>query len=127
MKFSKGFTLIEVIITIVIMAVAAAAFVMFFGKAFTGSAVPVGQVIRQYQLIQRMEDITSQYRNDITTDTSFSLTAFQTDHIVGTDYVDNSRTGLIPLTSSAGGYTTANVLRVTLINGDQSLVSIFTQ
>jgi len=46
MKHNKGFTLIEVIITIVIMAVAAAAFLAFFGKAFTGSAVPAGQPLR---------------------------------------------------------------------------------
>ena len=129
MKFSKGFTLIEVIMTIVIMAVAAAAFLAFFGKAFTGSAVPAGQVQSQYNLIQRMEAITSQYRNDITNNASFSLAAFKTDHVDGTLYVDSTKTGLIPpLTSSDGVYTTTQpVLRVTLTDGKQTLMSIFTQ
>jgi len=110
MKFSKGFTLIEVIMTIVIMAVAAAAFLAFFGKAF-------------------MEAITSQYRNDITNNASFSLAAFKTDHVDGTLYVDSTKTGVIPpLTSSDGVYTTTQpVLRVTLTDGKQTLTSIFTQ
>ena len=129
MKFSKGFTLIEVIMTIVIMAVAAAAFLAFFGKAFTGSAVPAGQVQSQYNLIQRMEAITSQYRNEITNNTSFNLTTFQTSFVDGTLYVDSTKTGVIPpLTSSDGVYTTTQpVLRVTLTDGKQTLTSIFTQ
>jgi prepilin-type N-terminal cleavage/methylation domain-containing protein len=128
MKFSKGFTLIEVIITIVIMAVAAAAFLAFFGKAFTGSAVPVGQVWSQYKLIRQMETITSNYRDQITNNTSFSLTAFKTSYIDGKGYdVDDTKTGLITLPSSDGLYTTQNVLRVTLTDGKQTLMSIFTQ
>ena len=130
MKFSKGFTLIEVIMTIVIMAVAAAAFLAFFGKAFTGSAVPAGQVQSQYNLIQRMEAITSQYRNDITNNASFSLTTFKSSFVDGKGYdVDDTKTGVIPpLTSSDGVYTTTQpVLRVTLTDGKQTLTSIFTQ
>jgi prepilin-type N-terminal cleavage/methylation domain-containing protein len=127
MKYSKGFTLIEVIITIVIMAIAAAAFVTFFGKAFTGSAVPPGQVWRQYRMIQQMETITSNYRDQITNNAAFSLATFKTSFVDGTDYVDSTKTGLITLTSSTGGYTTANVLQVTLTDGNQTLMSIFTQ
>jgi prepilin-type N-terminal cleavage/methylation domain-containing protein len=128
MKCSKGFTLIEVIMTIVIMAVAAAAFLAFFGKAFTGSAVPAGQVQSQYNLIQRMETITSQYRDQITNNASFSLATFKSSFVDGTQYVDNTKTGLITLTSSDGVYTTTQpVLRVTLTDGKQTLMSIFTQ
>ena len=129
MKFSKGFTLIEVIMTIVIMAIAAAAFLAFFGKAFTGSAVPAGQVQNQYKLIQQMETITSQYRDQITNNASFSLAAFKSSFIDGTQYVDSTKTGVIPpLTSSDGVYTTTQpVLRVTLTDGKQTLMSIFTQ
>jgi prepilin-type N-terminal cleavage/methylation domain-containing protein len=128
MKFSKGFTLIEVIMTIVIMAVAAAAFLAFFGKAFTGSAVPAGQVQSQYKLIQQMETITSNYRDQITNNASFSLTTFKSSFVDGTQYVDSTKTGLITLTSSDGVYTTTQpVLRVTLTDGKQTLMSIFTQ
>ena len=129
MKFSKGFTLIEVIITIVIMAIAAAAFVTFFGKAFTGSAVPPSQVWRQYRMIQQMETITGNYRDQITNNASFSLAAFKTSYVDGKDYVDSTKTGLITLKDSTNSYTTANVLQVTLTDtdGNQTLMSIFTQ
>ena len=126
MKHNKGFTLIEVIITIVIMAVAAAAFLAFFGKALTGSAVPAGQVQNQYKLIQQMETITSQYRDQITNNASFSLSTFKSSFVDGTQYIDSTKTGLITLTSSDGLYITQNVLRVTLTDGKQTLMSIFT-
>jgi len=128
MKFNKGFTLIEVIVTIIIMAIAAAAFLAFFGKAFTNSGIPVGQVFSQYKLIKQMETITSQYRNQITSNpTSFDLTTFQSTYVNGQQYVDSTNTGLITLTSSDASYTTANVLRVTLTDGKQTVMSIFTQ
>jgi len=127
MKFSKGFTLIEVIATVVIMAIAAAALVSIFGELFYGSAVPVGQVQKQYKLIQQMETITSRYRDQVTKNTSFSLSTFKSAYVDGQDYVDSANTGLITLTSSDSTYTTGNVLKVTLTDGTQTLVSIFTQ
>jgi prepilin-type N-terminal cleavage/methylation domain-containing protein len=124
MKSRKGFTLIEVIMTIVILAIAAAAFMAMFGRQFTGSAIPAGQVERQYRLIQQMESITSEYRNRLSNEaTPFSLPQFQT--YVGTlPYVDNSRTGM--MTFTYGTATTRAYLRVTLRDGDQTLMSIFT-
>jgi prepilin-type N-terminal cleavage/methylation domain-containing protein len=127
MKFSKGFTLIEVIITIVVMAIAAVALLKIFGTAFTGSAVPAGQVGRQYNMIQQMEYITSQYRNEITHNTSFNLATFKSTYVDGKQYVDSTNTGLIHLPSSDGLYTTNDVLRVTLTDGKQTLMSIFTE
>ena len=127
MKFSKGFTLIEVIATVVIMAIAAAALVSIFGELFYGSAVPAGQVQKQYKLIQQMETITSRYRDQVTNNTSFSLSTFKSEYVDGQDYVDSANTGLVPLTSSDSTYTTGNVLKVTLTDGTQTLVSIFTQ
>ena len=124
MKDCKGFTLIEVIITIVILAIAAAAAIGYMGTSFTGSAVPAGQVQRQYQLIQRMETITSQYRDEITNNTSFNLTSFKNNYIDGKPYVYTPQTG--PITFVYGGSTTRNYLRVTLKSGDQTLMSIFT-
>ena len=127
MKGRKGFTLIEVIIAITIMAIDAAAVVAIYGKAFTGSAVPAGDVKYQYQLIQQMELITSQYRNEITNNTLFSLATFKSTYVDGKQYVDSAHTGLVTLPSSDGTYTTANVLKVTLTDGKQTLMSIFTE
>lgn len=126
MTDKKGFTLIEVIVTIVVMALAATAFMTYLGRGFTRSAIPVTQVQSQYRLIQQMEIITSQYREQITANpTSFTLSAFRDNYVTGQPYVDSGKTGLITLTS--GTYTTQYVLRVTLVDGDQTLMSIFTQ
>jgi hypothetical protein len=71
-----------------------------------------------------MESITSEYRNRLSNEaTPFSLPQFQT--YVGTlPYVDNSRTGM--MTFTYGTATTRAYLRVTLRDGDQTLMSIFT-
>ncbi|MGP8154897.1 MAG: hypothetical protein ACLQBQ_12315 [Smithella sp.] len=128
MRFSKGFTLIKVIVTIVIMAIAAACIVAIIGKAFTSSGIPAGQVLSQYNMIKQMETITSQYRNQITSNpTTFNLTTFESTYVTGQQYVDSTHTGLITLASSDGSYTTANVLQVTLTDGTQIVMSIFTQ
>jgi prepilin-type N-terminal cleavage/methylation domain-containing protein len=129
MKFSKGFTLIEVIISIIIMAIAAAALLKIFGTAFTGSAVPAGEVQSQYKMIQQMETFTSQYRDQVTNNAAFNLATFESTYIDGKPYVDGTKTGLIPpLTSSDGLYITQSaLLRVTLTDGKQTLTTIFTQ
>lgn len=124
MKFKKGFTLVEVIVTILILAIAAAAMMAMFGRQFTGSAVPAGQVQSQYRLVQQMETITSQYRNELTNNASFSLTSFKNDYIDGKPYVYSSQTGMV--TFNYGGVASRSYLRVTLKDGDQKLTSIFT-
>jgi len=120
MRLSKGFTLIEVIIVIVVMAIAAAAFVTYFGRAFTRSAVPAGQVIIQYDLIRQMEDITSRYRKEADAGTlTANWATFKA-----------SCTGNCTCTPATqiGAYTTAlEHLQVTCTNGDQTVFAIFTQ
>ena len=120
MNFSKGFTLIEVIITIVIMAIAAAVSVAYFGKSFTGSAVQAGLVQKQYALIQKMEEITSDYRNRVDAGMDAAQwTAFQT--------FCNVRCTCTPSTT-IGSYTTATQhLQVNCADGDQNVFAIFTQ
>lgn len=140
MKLSKGFTLIEVIISIMVMAIAAAALLKIYGTAFTGSAVPAGEVQSQYNMIQRMETITSQYRNAVTNNTSFTsscvvdstntftLAAFKSNCIDGTRFVDSTNTGFITLTDTTNSYTTqSSILQVALTDGKQKLTSLFTQ
>jgi prepilin-type N-terminal cleavage/methylation domain-containing protein len=120
MKFSKGFTLIEVIITIIIMAIAAVALLKIFGTAFTGSAVPVGEVQSQYNLIQQMEAITSSYRKELDAGT---LTA-------DWDTFKSSCTGKCTCnpTSTIGTYVTQTEhLQVTCRDGNQTLFAIFTK
>jgi type II secretory pathway component PulJ len=119
-----GITLIEIIITIIIMAIAAVMIMVIFGKQFTGSAIPVAQVQSQYKLVEQMEKITSQYRDQITNNQSFNLASFKSSFIDGKPYVDSANTGMVTFTY--GARTTQQCLKVTLKDGDQTLVSIFT-
>lgn len=121
MKFSKGFTLIEVIITIVIMAIAAAVSVAYFGKSFTGSAVQAELVKKQYALIQKMEEITSRYRT--LADAGTLTTNWGTFTTSCPSQCD------CKVTKTISGTETTNLdhLQVTCTDGDQSVFAIFTQ
>ena len=123
MKNNRGFTLIEVIITVTLIAIAAAMFVAYMGTSLTQSPVSSGMVAKQYALIQEMELITSQYRQEISNET-LDLTSFKA-------YVDNNYMPHIDssnlVTLNSGSYTTQQVLAVTLKDGDQTIMSIFTQ
>ena len=126
MSHPKGFTLIEIIITILVLAIAAALFVAYMGTSLTGSAVPATQVQKQYELIETMEKITAEYRRRISNEaTPFVLTAFET-YVRTQNYVDQTKTGIVTLNSP--GYTMIRpVLVVVLADGNQSLMSVFTE
>ena len=127
MKSNRGFTLIEVIVIMTIMAIAAAMVITYIGTSFTQSAIPTSQVNSQYKLIQQMEIITSKYRQALPTDGStLDLCAFKTANIDGQPFVDatpaNTR---CDFTLTSGTYTTRSALLVTLTDGQQKLQSIF--
>jgi len=124
MRTNQGFTLIEVIITIVILAVAAAAMTAFFSQYFRGSTIPAGQVQSQYRLIQQMELFTSQYRYEMQNNSAFDLSTFKSTYIDGKTYVDGSKTDM--RTFTYGAKTSTQYLRVTLTDGAQTLMTIFT-
>jgi prepilin-type N-terminal cleavage/methylation domain-containing protein len=136
MKTSRGFTLIEVIITLTVMAIACTMVITYIGTSFNQGAVPAGLVGRQYALIQQMEVITSQYRNQLSianqlTNGTLDLGTFKANYIDGKPYVDSGNTYIKSINSSGNTYTTGNVLLVTLTNSmssyTQTLQSIFTQ
>ncbi len=122
MKHSSGFTLIEVIIIITIMAIAAAMFVSSMGKSFTQSPASTGLVNKQYQLIQQMEIITSKYRQALPI---ADLCSFKTTYVDGQPFVDAANTSCT-YTLTSGTFTTKSALLVTLTDGNQKLQSIFT-
>ncbi len=137
MKSNNGFTLVEVIVILTVMAIAVTIVISYMGTSFSKSAVPTGLVERQYRLIQQMEVFTSQYRNELTTNsgtlTPVQLATFKTNYIDGKPYVDAANTSIRTLTN--GSYTTQSVLVVTLtepvqpakaLQEPQTLLSVFT-
>jgi len=134
MKISKGFTLIEIIITLTVMAIAATMALTYTGgTSFTQSAVPAGQVSSQYKLIQQMEVITNSYRQALEAGggTIADLCAFKLASVDGKEFVDTTPANTrcdFPMSDISGAYTTTQiVLLVTLTDGQQKLQSIFTK
>ncbi len=68
----SGFTLLEIILTLVIGAVVAATFVGYLGTAFTKSSIPIQRLRQAFELQQVMENITEDYRENYTSDLSVS-------------------------------------------------------
>jgi prepilin-type N-terminal cleavage/methylation domain-containing protein len=127
MKLSKGFTLIEVIVIIIIMAIAAALFASYMGRSFTQSPASAGLVNYQYRLIRQMEIITSKYRQALPIADLCTFKSGNVDVVVdGLVVVDAANTSCTYKLTN-GTYTTQNVLLVTLTDGQQTLQSIFTQ
>jgi prepilin-type N-terminal cleavage/methylation domain-containing protein len=63
-NLKSGFTLIEVIITLVVVAVAAAMMAVYFGTLYTQSSVPISRLVAAGNLNQIMERITADYNNE---------------------------------------------------------------
>jgi prepilin-type N-terminal cleavage/methylation domain-containing protein len=61
--FEYGFTLIEVIITLVVIAIVAAMIAVYFGTSYTQSSVPISRLMSAGKLNQIMEKITGDYNN----------------------------------------------------------------
>ena len=127
---NNGFTLIEVIVTLVIAAIMGAMLVTLMGTNLVKSALPVSLVGNQYRIVQEMENITGRYREEIKNGTLNITTFIATyESALGSSipYKDSAATGLITIPSTDGTYTTKQILRVTLRNGDQSVQAFFTQ
>lgn len=58
----RGFTLIEIIVTLVIVAVMGTMIYVYFGKAFSESATPVVQIQKYTDLHRTMENIRADYQ-----------------------------------------------------------------
>jgi len=132
-KYSKGFTLIEVIVSIVIVAILGTVLVSYMAAGIEKSGLPVIWVRQEFNIFQTMEKITADYQKALLS-SPFSLGDFTTDKVapyagggmtVTTDYINIDRgdgtltTGLIS--------TTGLILRVKLQKGDQTVTALFTR
>jgi prepilin-type N-terminal cleavage/methylation domain-containing protein len=126
----NGFTLIEVIVTIVLGAVASVLLIQFMGGNMERSLMPLVRVDQSYKLTTVMENITAHYKKLLLTDAS-PLATLEADI--------NSNTpnfGVYTATLSYIEFNTGNespcsadcrVLRVDLQNGEHRLTSLFTR
>jgi prepilin-type N-terminal cleavage/methylation domain-containing protein len=132
----KGFTLIEVIITLVVAAILGTILVQFMGTSLTRSAEPVIMVQEGFSLSEVMEKMTAHYKYLLATDSNH-LTNFKDDiengnitentpyfgdYSIQTAYITFSGGNEAP--DTAGGN---KILKVIIHKGDQSLAALFTK
>jgi len=129
---SKGFTLLEIIVTLILISITGVVMFPVLRTNLTKSAVPVVRLDNQYQLIQAMDRLTACYRDKIRNDSSNIITEFTSDCLTDGDvspFVDAGNTGSVTgqITGISYNPQSTNILRVTLVEGDQTLVSFFTE
>jgi prepilin-type N-terminal cleavage/methylation domain-containing protein len=123
-----GFTLIEIILTLVIAAVVAAGLVQYFGTSLWQSSIPIERLRQALELQEVMENITADYRENYTS----NLTGLQT-NIGDNDYsppsytVVENETGFIVFDDDnvAVGTDTSTLLKVTIKNDSGILTTLF--
>jgi prepilin-type N-terminal cleavage/methylation domain-containing protein len=122
----KGFTLLEIIVTIILVGITAAIMFPVMGTNLIRSAEPVNRLNDHHLLIQEMDRLTGLYRDAIQNDT-LNINTFKTTYVDTSIYVNAGETSFITLSDGTYTTTSPNILRVTLVNNSQSLVALFTQ
>lgn len=132
----KGFTLIEVIVTIVIGAIASVLLIQFMGGNMERSLTPLVRVDRSYELTTVMEKISAEYKRLLLTnaDPLFALeTHIQTTYGAYAPPLDpSSQLKYIDFNSGNTELDTAcsgpgcRFLKVSLVYGEHRLVALFT-
>jgi prepilin-type N-terminal cleavage/methylation domain-containing protein len=136
-KSTRGFTLIEVIVTLVVAAILGTILVVYMSGGITKSGIPIIWVQQEFGVYRAMERITAVYQNDLKT-TPFSLATFsakidtpgEVNTICGSNTCIDNVSVVNTAFPAAGGTengTDTNIVKVTLRKGDQSLTALFTQ
>ena len=133
----EGFTLLEIIVTLILVGISAAIMFPVMGTNLTRSAEPVNRVDDQYLLVQEMDRLTGLYREAVDADTledttsdNFDLSVFKTTHVDVNPYRLAGETYY--LERNADAYVTSvsgatHFLLVTLALGDQKISTLFTE
>lgn len=140
MRNQKGFTLLEFIVTLVLVAVVGAMVVSFMGTPVTQSGRSVTWMKDEFELSGVMERMLADYREQLNAGT-LDLAAFVADRdtaaeinaLYGSniDDVQVAATDFQPDPAPSADYTEggadSTIQKVTLGKGDQALVTIFTE
>ncbi|MEI7636485.1 MAG: type II secretion system protein [Syntrophus sp. (in: bacteria)] len=145
MKKNSGFTLLEVIVTLIVASILGTMLVTFMGSTMTGSVQPLLRVQNANTVSQVVENITADYNklnsDDIGNNTTIALSTLKTNvqngnistntpyygayAIVYNDYVIlNSNGTTAPIADTSGNNRT---LRVCIKQGSQTLTTLFTK
>ena len=135
---NKGFTLIEVIISIVVAGILGTILVVFMGTSIVQSGTPVNMVRDQYRINQVMENIVADYKQKIK-DGNLNLGSFPAailsasywanDVSISTAYVsysDGDGNGVYDEATCSYGTGCKN-LKITLSKGYQKITALFTE
>lgn len=132
----NGFTLLEIIVTILLAAILAAILSLYMDTSLSQSAKPILQIQHSLSLSQVMENMTADYKKLMATD-SDPLANFKTDIEEGNDsektpyygeytitaqYIEFSSGAEVP--DSSGNNRT---LKVTITAGGQTTTALFTK
>ena len=134
----KGFTLIEIIVTIILAAIMGTIFIQFMSKSLTKSAEPIRLVQKSYSLNQIIEEITADYKNLLDSGSDTVLTTLKT-------YIENGnisgnnpyygqytqQTNFIAFDESNNEISDTSgdnrILKATIASDNQSITVLFTK
>jgi len=135
---SPGFTLLEVIITLVVGAILMALIIPYLGTALTKSGLPLTQLRATLTVYQTMENITADYRKQ-QADATLDLSTLQNNiGAAGSDQansygeyhvVDNHFILFDAANQETGPGTTQDILKITLrgMAGGPNFTTLFTR
>ena len=132
----KGFTLVEILVTIMFAAILAAVWFQFLGSSMTQSATPIALAKEGYSLNRILEKITAHHKKLLVTDAD-PLATFKT-HIENGNNIANTpyfgeytvQTSYITLNGGIEAVDASGddrVLKTTLTVDRQSITVLFTQ
>ena len=130
----NGFTLVELIVTIMVAAILGVMFVQVMGTSLTGSVEPLIRTQHMFEINGVMEKITAEYKQDTTPLDTLKTQIGSKDEVVkdGTygsykvvynDYITFNESG--GQVSESGD----RILKITIadVNGEQNLTALFTK
>ncbi len=124
-----GFTLLEIIITLVVAAIFGAMFVQLFGTAFTQSSVPIQRLNQALGLQQVMENITSDYKENYTSDLTTLSTRITNNNYGQYTVAENTFikfVGTQPVESTLVSGDLQDILKVSIANDSgETLTALF--
>jgi prepilin-type N-terminal cleavage/methylation domain-containing protein len=129
---TSGFTLLEVIVSILIAAILGTIVIQYMSSGLSSSAVSLDNIKGDYTLEQVIEGFTRDYRYWLGNNPGQTITHFKTTYI---DTYSNPKVSVLTGSGNTeifeltGGDNTAGVqvLRVAISDGEQTLYTLFTK